>query len=227
MKTSTLIAILAVTGGFATLTVVNFKLKSEYDKGKFENPYIKKTLPAFSHIKDLTDTNTLKNGRFEIRVGNSEEPGVATYYAARKTYNFDVRNDTLYISLDKTDQSPYSHWLPMIITTKQLESIDVVNGEYRIVSNINADLSIKAVRKAEVDVKAGGLKTLSIAAANTASIGVSAKDSIAAMNIRLDDNSSFNAKDLVIGQRSLQLGKRANLQLSGRSIENFGLRSRE
>lgn len=225
MKTSTIIATLAVTLGFASLTAANMKLKSEYDKGHLVDPYVKQSLPAFKYIKDLTDSSSLKNGRFEIHVGNKEESSVGNYYAARNSFLFNVKNDTLYITLDKSDGSPYSHWFPIIFRTKQLESLDVVNGEYVIISDVDSDLSIKATRKSEVEVRAGSIKTLSVLAANTASISVSAKDTIAKMNVRLDDKSTFNAKDLVIGERSLQLSKRSNIELSGRSIENFGVKN--
>jgi hypothetical protein len=226
MKTSTLIATLAVTCGIVTITATNLKLKDEYSKGKLQDPYIKKELASFHFIKDMTDTSSLRGGHFEIHVGKSEGSSVSNYYSITPTFLFEVANDTLYISTDKTSDSRYVNWSPLIIRTNHLTKIDLNNGDIDLAVADNPDLTITAGKKSNVDVKIfGKMNTLSVFAGNSAAVAISAEDTINKMTVQLNDRSSFNAKDLLIVERSMQLSSRANLQLSGRSIENFGLKN--
>jgi hypothetical protein len=44
-----------------------------------------------------------------------------------------------------------------------------------------------------------------------------------AAHIQLADKSSFSAKDIIIRQKKLQLGDSATLNLTGRSMKDFGV----
>src|ERR1700749_1895068 len=101
MKTSTLIATIAIAGSFITVTAANLKLKSEYDRHNLKDAFVNTEVPSFRFIKDLTDSNSLHTGVFEIRAGKKETPGVAKYYSQEKVFVFRVVNDTLYIETDK------------------------------------------------------------------------------------------------------------------------------
>jgi hypothetical protein len=227
MKTSTIIATLAVACGFITVTATNLKLKSEYHKGNLKDPYVKTGLPSFRYIKDITDTGTLKQGYFQIHSGEKEGSSVAQYYSFSTAFLFSVANDTLYISLDKSNTSTYANSTPIIIRTNQLESIDMNNGEYELASANTRNLSISAKRKARIDVRLDKADTLSVFANVSGAVSVAPieKGVIKKLNVHLEDRSSFNAKNLVTDEPNLQIGHNASLQLSGLSIESFKIKN--
>jgi hypothetical protein len=227
MKTSTIIATFAVACGFITVTATNLKLKSEYNKGKLQDPYIKKALPSFRYIKDITDTGTLKQGYFQIHAGDKEVSSVAQYYSFTSSFIFSVANDTLYISLDKSNTSRYANSTPIIIRTNRLESIEMNNGEYELTSGNTNSLNISAKRRSKIDVKLDKADTLTIFANSNGSVGVASKENgvIKKLKVRLEDKSSFNAKNLIIDEPNLQVGPYANLQVSGLSIESFKIKN--
>lgn len=222
MKKSTLIATLAIISAMATLGAVNLKLKSEYHKGNIKDPYTKTTLVGFKYIKVVFDSAS--NGEeFKINVSKKAESSIATYYSERAKLLYKVSNDTLIISNDPFDEEHYSLYDPVIINTPELKAISVSKGTYHINVADTDSLSVNAKEKSGINLNLRKLQWLSVNAAGNVSINVASKDTIGNALIQLADKSSFNAKDIIIRQKKLQLGDSATLHLTGRSIKDFGV----
>lgn len=244
MKTSTLIATVAIAGAFVLLTAANLKIKNEYTKGNLKDAFVKRPLASFRFIKDNTDSSTLKKGRFDITVANGNKPGVSSYYDEKSVYLFTVSNDTLYITTDQANKDLYNNGALIIISTNQLNKLDVAQGSFSVSSSNRDSLSVIAGERSDISIKISSVQelmaldkekrkfslppaSLSIVAKGRARVSLETKDTLNNVSIRLDDKSTFIARDVVMKHRKLQLGNQANLQLSGRSIENFGLKNVE
>lgn len=223
MKKSTLIATIAALGAVATLAATNLKLKSEYNKGNIKDPYTKTTMASFKYIKVVFDSTSTNGEEFRIKVSKKSESSVATYYSERAKLLYNVSNDTLYISNDPFDKEHNSLYSPVIISTPELKAINVTKGSYHINADDMDSLSVTAKGKLGINLNLRKLQWLGVNAAGNVSLIVASKDTIASALIQVADKSSFSAKDIIIGQKKLQLGDSATLNLTGRSIKDFGV----
>lgn len=223
MKKSTLIATLGAIGAVATLAAANLKLKSEYNKGNIKDPYTKTKLAAFKYIKVVFDSTSANGEEFRINVSKEAEPSIATYYEERAKLVYKVSNDTLIVTNDPFDKEHYSLFDAVIINTPELKAISVTKGSYHINAGNTDSLSVTANKKTGVNLKLNKTHWLTVNASDQASIIVAAKDTIGEAMIQLADKSSFSAKDIIIIQKKLQLGDSTTLNLTGRSMKNFGV----
>jgi hypothetical protein len=223
MKKSTLIATIAVLGAVATLAATNLKLKSEYNKGNIKDPYTKTRLAAFKYIKVAFDSTSANGEEFRIKVSKKSESSIATYYSERAKLLYNVSNDTLYISNDPFDKDHNSLHAPVIINTPELKAISVTKGSYHIHADDMDSLSVTANKKTGINLNLRKIKWLNVNATDNVSIIVASKDTIGSALIQLADKSSFSAKDIIIRQKKLQLGDSATLNLTGRSMKDFGI----
>ena len=69
------------------------------------------------------------------------------------------------------------------------------------------------------------LNKLTIYGSDTATVSVSASDIINKAIVQMTDRSIFQADNLLIRQKKLQLGAKTSIQLSGRSLADFGLKT--
>lgn len=224
MKTSSILATLAVVTGFTTITITNLKLKSEYDKGNLKDPYVRKAVSSFRFVKETADTSVLRKGGFTIMAGMGDSTSVASYYADREQFLFEVRNDTLYISSDPAYGDIFSHGSPIIIRTPKLSGLEANTGDFSIEAGTLDSLSVRVSRKSSVGIDARKINSLFVHATNTASVDSRVADTVRQLDLRLDDQSRFAAHDMVAAQKKLQISNNSHVQLSGRSVGNFGLK---
>jgi hypothetical protein len=156
-------------------------------------------------------------------VKKGSQSSVATYYSERAKLVYNVVNDTLVITNDPLDKEHYSLFDAVMINTAELKGISVTKGSYRITQDDTDSFSVTANAKSNVDIRLNKIRLLTIKANSTAVVTVSSKDTISAADIQLDGKSSFNAKNIVIKQKKLQLGDSTTLHLTGRSMKDFGV----
>jgi hypothetical protein len=222
MKTSTIIAGLAVIGGIATLAAADFKIKSEYTKGNIQSAYNKTKLQPFRFIKENVDSSiAMPETRFEVTVGKGEEPSISSYFVRSVPLTYRVSNDTLYITSELVEKNGnYTHE-PFIITTPVLESLESTRGYYKIKQQDVGVLSLRAHKTSRVNVAAEKLTLLSLHASDRAGFTISSKNPIDEAVFRITEQSSLTLNDVEIRKKTAQLDSTVILTLQKRSIADF------
>jgi hypothetical protein len=85
--------------------------------------------------------------------------------------------------------------------------------------------SIRAIASNKSTISFENLQThyLKAEADKTARIMISATDTLQNLSLELKSHSNFVANNVYIQKRELQLGDSASLQLTGKSLQTFGI----
>jgi hypothetical protein len=222
MKTSSIIAGLAVIGGIATLAAADFKIKSEYKKGNIQSAYNKTKLQPFRFIKENVDSSiAMPDTRFEVTAGKGQESSFSSYFVRSAPLTYRVNNDTLYITSELVEKNGnYTHE-PFIITTPALESLESTRGIFKIKQRDAGVLSLTANKTSKVNVTADKITHLSLHAADRASFTISSKNPIDEAIFRITQQGSLTLNDVEIRKKTAQLDSTATLTLQKRSIADF------
>jgi hypothetical protein len=222
MKTSSIIAVLAVAGGIATLAAADFKIKSEYTKGNIQSAYNKTKLPPFRFIKENVDSSiALPNAKFEVVAGKTQESSFSAYFVRSAPLTYKVVNDTLYITSELVEKNGNYTREPFMITTPTLEGIESVRGSYKVKHEDAGILSLTARKTSQVTLTAGRVGNLSLDASQNAGFIISSKTPIDEAVIRIADQGSLTLNNVEIRKKSMQLDSSVSLTLQKRSIADF------
>jgi len=224
MKKSTLIAGIAVIGTFLTLTAANLKLKQEYTAGNIRKPLVEKKLAPFHFIKETLDRRHYYGSGFIVTNRKGLPESLSLNIDDQERLIFEVSNDTLFIKNNPLDKDFRVLSSTIYINANELKNVIATNGIFNIGQENTVSFSIIAGGISKVDIIVTKLDNLSIYGSEDAKIIVFASDTIRHASIQMKDNSIFEARDLVIKQKTLQLGNQASLQLTGRSLEDFGVK---
>jgi hypothetical protein len=222
MKTSTIIASLAVIGGITIITAANFKIKSEYTKGNIKSAYNKTKLQPFRFIKETVDSSmALPNVRIEVVTGKNDESSFSTYFVRSAPLTYKVSNDTLYITSELVEKNGnYTHE-PIIVTTPVLEGIESNRGSYKIKQQDINTLSLTAHKTSQHIVTANKINILFLTASEKAGFSITSKNPIDEATIRITDQGFLTLNDVQIRKKSIQLDSSVTLTLQKRSIADF------
>lgn len=222
MKTSSIIAGLAVIGGITTLLAADFKIKSEYTKKNIQSAYNKTQLPSFRFIRENVDSSiAMPEARFEVVTGKGQEPSVSSYFVRPAPVSFKVVNDTLFITSELVEKTGnYTHE-PFVITTPVMESLESTRGFYKIKQQ-NADvLSVTARKTSRVNITAERINRLSLDASDKAGFTIASKNPIEEAVIRIADQGSLTLNNVEIRKKSMQLDSSVSITLQKRSVADF------
>lgn len=222
MKTSSIIAGLAVIGGITTLLAADFKIKSEYTKKNIQSAYNKTALPPFRFIKENVDSSiAMPQAWFEVVTGKDQQPSVSSYFVRSAPVTYKVVNDTLYITSELVEKNGnYTHE-PFVITTPVLEGLESSRGFYKIKQQDADVLSVTARKTSRVNITADKITRLSLDASDKAGFTLASKNPIEEAVIRIADQGSLTLNNVEIRKKSMQLDSSASLTLQKRSIADF------
>lgn len=224
MKKSSLIILTGILAVVITMAAADLKLKKEYDAKNIKEYLIYKTLPAFHFIKDdFTGKQTYEWYICNIR--SAKKSGVGIGYDAEKILSFVVKNDTLFIQKPAgTALNDMAYGLPVTIFTGPLKGVMARTCQMNIDGKMADSISAIATDKAEIKFEHLVTNSLKVDADNTAKVTVSATDTLRNLHVQLRSTSSFIASNVFIINKDLQMSDFASLKLSGRSLENFGVK---
>ncbi len=222
MKTSSIIAGLALIGGVAIITAADFKIKSEYTKGNIQSAYNKTPLQPFRFIKENVDSSiAMPYTRFEVVAGKGQESSVSAYFVRSAPLSYKVTNDTLYITSELVEKNGnYTHE-PFIITTPILEGLESTRGSYKIKQEDAGSLSLTAHKTSQVNLTAKQITLLSLFASEKAGFIISSKNPVDEAVIHIADQGSLTLSNVEFRKKSMQLDSSATLTLQKKSIADF------
>ncbi len=224
MKKSSLIVITGILIAMITMAAADLKIKKEYDAKNIKEYLIYKTLPPFHYIKD----NYTAKQSYEWYVCNirsSNKSGVGIGFRAELLFDFVVKNDTLFIQKPAiTTFTDIAYGIPLTIFTGPLKGVVAKSCWMNIEGKMADSISAIATDKADIKFEHLATSTLRIDADNTSKVSVSATDSLKNLYVQLRSNSSFTANNVFITNKYLQMTDSASLKLSGKSLENFGVK---
>ena len=224
MKKSTVIILAGITGLLATLTAANLKLSSEYKQGKVGSYYTAQMLPVFHNIKELGINEEDLDYYKMITIRQQKDSSAVLYeYYSSLNLIFKVENDTLFIIPD-TKRKKRMNERYLTILCPELKSLSGIRSSFTIDKMKTDSLSLIADKQSQISFTNGQITTLSVVADSLANVSVTSSDTIAYAAIQLKGFSSFKAQDAIILNRKLQLSSGSILSLSGRSLENFGIK---
>ncbi len=223
MKKSFLFAALAILVTICTLTAGNLKLKNEYSSGHIHSPFTTTNLPAFSYVKETLSTAGPTYKSFHIYVKPGQASSVSIYFDRPDVYRYHVINDTLFIDNDAAQERDYDN-LPIYLTCSELKKIIVATGSFSIRESAADSLSIIATSGSRVDIVGDHLKNIFVEASGKSAISFSGIDTVLHASLSFKDSSNLHISDVVIKEKSLHMDKLTSLLLSGRSVENFGVK---
>ena len=85
-------------------------------------------------------------------------------------------------------------------------------------------MMVFATEKSEIKFEHLITRSLAVETDKSAVVTISATDTLQNLNLQLRSTSSFASNNVFIANKYLQLSDSASLKLSGRSLENFGVR---
>ena len=225
MKKSTVFAILGILGLFLTISATNLKLKQEYTRGNIRNPYVERTLPAFSYIKETLKPSLNYAMGITIKDQRGQKPKLSVYFNEPDLYRFHVENDTLFISNSNSSEGKINigESATVFLFTDGLKKIITTNGIYNITEARHDSLSLIASGKSQITIQTNNMNGLTIKGSDISRITLSGTDTINHANIELKNFSSLNISQVRIKQKKIQIAKEASLQLSGGSLDDFGI----
>lgn len=227
MKKSTATVILAFIVCFVTLSAANLKLKKAYDKGEIKTLFITRPLPPFSYVKETLNEVPFADYRCTIAIKSSTEntSGVDSLSAANVDFN--VINDTLFITPSKeavtTNTPMYSR---ININATHLKGIIARKNTINFTGGRSGDDSLTVTAFGRSQVNLSNIKTgaISINASGTSKVTIEATDSINNVIVNLKDKSCFSANNVILKSKVLHMSDSCSLQLTGKSIVDFGIK---
>lgn len=221
MKKSTITLLIAITGIFLCFTVVNLKLKSEYNAGRIQSPMKTNILPVFHHIKEINvfpkETNIQGNSFFVVSRNDSSALVHDYYNFEGLTYY--VKNDTLYLEQDSISMN----YKNIAIYCKELRSIHANISEFTITQNKTDSLLLFTHNTARILYEGIPNNYLKIKIEDQSRIIITSKDTITKANITISQNGSLKAADIYFKEKMIIIKDSATIELSGKSIQNFGV----
>jgi hypothetical protein len=224
MKKSSLIVITGILIAMITLAAADLKVKKEYDANNIKEYLIYKALPPFHYIKD-NYTGKQVYEWYICNIRSANKSGVGMDFRAELLFDFVVKNDTLFIQKPAFSTfTDIAYGIPLTIFTAPLKGV-VARSCWMNIDGKMAD-SISAIASNKADIKFDHLttKALRIEADNTSKVSISGTDSLKNLYVQLRSTSSFSANNVFISNKYLQMTDSASLRLSGRSLENFGVK---
>ncbi len=223
MKKSSIAALVGLIGAIVTLAAANGKLKSEYEKNNIQQYLAYTELPPFHFVKD-NYTGEYTDEWYTCNIISGKQYSIGTSFdVSQQLFSYTVKNDTLLIERKKGTSFDIAYGVPLIINCGPLKGISARSCNMTVTGKMADSISATAVNKATI--KFEHLKTayLKADADKNASISISATDTLQRLSLQLKSHSSFAANNVYIINRNLQLGDSASLQLSGKSLQTFGI----
>ncbi len=224
MKKSTATILLGITGLLTTLTAANLKLSSHYKQGKIGSYYTAQMLSVFHNIKEIG----LDEGDFDyyktITIRQQKDSSAVLYeYYSSPNLIFKVENDTLFIIPDSKEKKRKNERY-LTILCPELKSLSSLRSSFTLNKMKTDSLLLIADRQSQISFTNGQINTLSVMADSLGNVSITSSDTIPHATIQLKGFSSFSAQDVIILNRKLQLSPGSSLSLSGKSVENFGIK---
>jgi hypothetical protein len=224
MKKSIAISLAGLLAAIVTIAAANIKLKKEYDLKNIKEYLAYKTLPVFHHIKDSYNLRQPWEW-YVCNVKSAGKSGVGMSYDADGLLAFAVKNDTLFITKPENVSSNYIVFgIPVTIFCDDLRSISTKIANINIQATTADSVKVEALKKTEVKFQHLNAHYLEVTADNAASVSVSSTDTLASLALNLQSTSSFGANNVYIKNSHFLIGDSASLRLSGKSLDNIGIK---
>ncbi|MES2328493.1 MAG: hypothetical protein V4539_02755 [Bacteroidota bacterium] len=224
MKKSSLIILAGILAAIITLAAADLKLKKEYDAKNIKEYLIYKPLPPFHYIKD--DFNGKRTYEWYIcNIRSDKKYGVGIGFVVGNRLEFVVKNDTLFIQKPvDAALNDIVYGLPVTIFTGPLKGVSARVCQMTITGKMDDTIRAVATDKAEIKFEHLVTHSLAVETDKNATVTLSATDTLQNLHLQLRSTSSFTSNNVFIANKILLLGDSASLKLSGRSLDNFGIR---
>jgi len=224
MKKSSLIILAGIFAVIITMAAADLKLKKEYDTKNIKEYLVYKTLPPFHYIKD--DFKSKRTYEWYVcNIRSDKKYGVGIGFILGNRLEFVVKNDTLFIQ--KPADAPINdvvYRVPVTIFTGPLKGVSARSCQMTVAGKMADSMMAFATEKAEIKFEHLVTNSLSVETDKAANVTISATDTLNNLHLQLRSTSSFIANNVFIANKTLQLSDSASLKLSGRSLENFGVK---
>ena len=224
MKKSTITILLGITGLLTVHTAANLKLSSHYKLGKIGSYYKAQMLPIFHNIKEVGINEDDWDYYKTIMIRQQKDSSAILYeYYSSLNLIFKVENDTLFLIPDIKGKKRMNERY-LTILCPELKSLSSIRSSFTISKMKTDNLLLMADKQSQITFLNGHISTLGVVADSLAIVNVTSSDTISYADIQLKGSSSFLAQDVIILNRKLQLSSSSALSLSGKSLENFGVK---
>ena len=224
MKKSSLIILAGIFVVIIAMATADLKLKKEYDTKNIKEYLIYKTLPPFHYIKD--DFKSKRTYEWYVcNIRSDKKYGVGISFTVGHRLEFVVKNDTLFIQ-KPVDASinDVVYGIPITIFTGPLKGVSARSCQMTVAGKMADSMMAFATEKAEIKFEHLVTHSLEVETDKSAAVTISATDTLPTLHLLLRSTSSFIANNVFIANKYLQITDSASLKLSGRSLENFGVK---
>jgi hypothetical protein len=224
MKKSFLFVWIGFLGFMIIMVAGDMKLKAEYENRHMKDYLTYTSLPAFHYVKD----NFIGKQSWEWYVCNivsGNKYGVGSGFDISKRILTYVKNDTLFIEKPSdVALNDIAFGVPITVFCGPLKGISALVCKMNITGKMADSLAVSAASKSEMQFLHLSTQYLTITGTDKASITISASDKIPELVLRLKSTSRFTADNVLIENKKLELSDSASLQLTGRSLADFGIK---
>ncbi len=224
MKKSSLIVLAGILAAIITLAAADLKLKKEYATNNIKEYLVYKDLLPFHYIKD--DFKSVRTYEWYVcNIRSDKKYGVGIGFALGNRLEFVVKNDTLFIQKPANAAiNDVVYGIPVTIFTGPLRGVSARSCQMTVTGKMEDSMMAFATEKAEIKFEHLLTNSLSVETEKAASVSISATDTLKNLHLQLRSTSSFTSNNVFIANKTLQLNDSASLKLSGRSLENFGVK---